>query len=89
MISQASGEEAASQRHYGEGSDDEANGAVRTAQIVPHMRRKARQDSAKTKKAEKCCGDQAPKASAERFGRGQISFLHGLVGRQAEAPNVT
>ena len=65
VVGQASGEEAARQGDDRERSDDETDGAVRTTEVVAHVRRKSWQNCAETKKAEKCCGDQAPKASRQ------------------------
>ena len=41
VIGQASGEQAAAQGHHGERADDEADRAVRAAEVVTHVRRQA------------------------------------------------
>ena len=57
-----SGEQAAAQSHYREGADDEADGPIRTAQVVADVQRNARQNRTEAEKAEKGGRDDEPSA---------------------------
>ena len=68
VVGQVSRKRPAAQSDNRKSPDDEANRAVRTAQVMPQMRREPRQNRSDAEKTEEGCCDQAPEAPPERRG---------------------
>jgi hypothetical protein len=64
-IGERTGDQAAAERDEAEDADDQSNGLVGSAEIVPHMRSERRQNGADAEEPEEGGGNETPKACAE------------------------